>query len=124
MPKWLHRTTKQLLRSVPSGELPEPQANYIEEPDLSAVLSFPSKYWKIAGNNILLMSTPERAAVDAAEETARRDSTANELDQLENILRAFALVVLDEFNVLRAQHGLPQRTIAQLKNALRNKLGS
>ena len=59
MPKWLHRTTKQFLRSVPSGELPEPQALYIEEPDLSAVIDHPKKYWKITGN---VVSTTEKTS--------------------------------------------------------------
>lgn len=38
------------------------------------------------------------------------------------LLKAFALLVLDELNTLRAEHGLPQRTPQQLVNAIKNKL--
>lgn len=39
-----------------------------------------------------------------------------------DVLKAFALVVLDEINILRAQHSLAARTAAQLKTAIINKL--
>ena len=38
------------------------------------------------------------------------------------LFRAFALVVLDEINNLRAQHGQNPRTVQQLKNAIKSKL--
>ncbi len=38
------------------------------------------------------------------------------------IAKAFALVVLDEVNLLRAQHGLSARTAEQLRTALKAKL--
>ena len=122
MPNWIHRTTKQYLPSVASADLPESEANFIEEPDLSAVSGFASKYWLISGDTVTLMSQAERDAVDAAETVSRRDALADELDRTQTILRAFAEVVLDEFNNLRAQHGLQPRTLAQLKTAVRNKL--
>ncbi len=146
MPKWLHRTTKEYLRSVASADLPESIANYIEEPDFSAITGFPSRYWTITGDVISLMSQAERDAVDVAQLSARRDSLANEIDQVETYARAFALLVLDEFNAcankinelldamdaatsladLKARVGSiadrPIRTAAQLKTALRNRL--
>jgi len=125
MPKWVHRTTKQFINSVASADLSEPVANYIEEPDLSAVVGWAQKYWIITGDVITLMSQAARDAVDATALDTERDNTAAELDQLEGVLRAFAQVVLDEFNVLRNLHaGLAPRTVAQLKTALRGKLGS
>jgi len=124
MPNWLHKTTKQLLHSVCSGELPESKNNYIEEPDLSAVAGQPSKYWTVSGNQVRLMNDTGRAAVDSVELASNRENTLAELDQVEGVLRAFTLVLLDEINVLRAQHTLPPRTIAQLKSAVRTKLGS
>jgi len=36
-------------------------------------------------------------------------------------LKAFALVVLDEINLLRAEHSLAPRTAIQLRNAVRDK---
>lgn len=42
--------------------------------------------------------------------------------RMESLIRAFALVVLDEFNTLRDQHGLAARTAAQLRSAIKGKL--
>ena len=124
MPRWLHRTTKQVLNSVPSAELPEAQANYIEEPDLSAVVGQPSKYWTITGDVVSLLPQAERDAIDAAEDTAALDAIADELEQVRTLTRAFAEVVLDEINTLRSKviPPLPARTLTQLRNAVRGKL--
>ena len=124
MGNFLHRVTKQHLISTSPNDLLEPIGNYISNPDLSAVAGFPSKYWIITGDTISLMSLPQRNAVDLAELEAGRDRVVRELDQIEKILRSFALTVLDEFNVLRSIHSLVPRTIGQLKTAIRNKLGS
>jgi len=50
------------------------------------------------------------------------DAIVKELETMK-ILRAFSLVMLDEINILRQQHALPDRTVAQLKAAVRAKLG-
>jgi hypothetical protein len=87
-------------------------------------------------------------AVLAAKLAARRDAIADDMEQLESYTRAFALVVLDELNLHAARTtailnaidtgsnlaavktniagiaDVPQRTIAQLKTAVRNKLGT
>ena len=122
MPAWVHRTTFQTLNSVASADLPEPIANYVEEPDLSAVIAEPVKYWQLAGDIFSLVDQTTRDSIDADILTALRDTLADEIDRLETFMRAFALVVLDEFNVLRDLHGLPDRTVAQLKAALRSKM--
>ena len=124
MGDFLDRVTKQHLTSTSPNDLPKPISNYISMPDLSAVVGQPSRYWKITGDTITLLPKPMRDAVDAAILQVIRDSTANELDQIENILRAFALTILDEFNVLRSIHSLPPREVGQLKTAIRNKLGT
>jgi len=124
MSDFLHRTTKQYLPSTSAASLPEPVANYIEHPDLSAVAGQPSQYWTINGDVVSLMPQAERDAVDAQVLSDQRDAMANELDRVEDVMRAFALVVLDEINALRTLHGLPARTIAQLKNGVRGKLDS
>jgi len=136
---WLNRTTKLFLQQMSSGAMelrfpaevlhdgagePISNANWIHAPDLSAVTGFASKYWIITGDIVTLLSQAERDAVDAAVLSTSRDGVADELDAVEDITRAFALVVLDEINTLRAQHGLADRTIAQLKTGVRNKLGS
>jgi len=124
MPNYLHRTTMQHLVSVSTISLAEPEANYILMPDLSAVTGQPSKYWTITGDVITLKSQAERDAVDTSLLSDERNGVANQLDVVEDVIRAFALVVLDEINVLRAQHNLADRTIAQLKTAARSKLGT
>lgn len=84
----------------------------------------PSKYLIITGDVISEVDQATKDAIDAALISARRDEQANSLDDVDSDLRAFALVVLDEINVLRSQHALADRTIAQLKTAFRNKLGT
>lgn len=42
---------------------------------------------------------------------------------VKRVLKAFALVALDEFNILRGEHSLPERTAEQLKAAIKAKLG-
>ena len=121
MPAWLHRTDKTVLGSVASADLPESIANYIEEPDLSAVTGQPAKYWIVTGDVVLLADLATRDAIDAAELSDQRDEFTNDIDRTDTFLRAFALVVLDEFNSLREKHGLSLRSVAQLKAAVRNK---
>lgn len=118
----LNRTTKQYLTSVNTPDYPT--QDWIIDPDLSAVTSFASIYWIITGDVVTLMDQAQRDAVDATILEAQRDSTVNELDATEGILRAFASVVVDEINILRQQHALGDRTLAQLKTAMRAKLGS
>lgn len=125
MSNFVHRTTRQLVRS---GNDPDyPVSDWIVNPDLSAfdaIGGYEAKYATVSSDAVLLMDKAARDAVDAAALEAARDATAGELDATEALLRAFALVVLDEINVLRAQHGLAARTAAQLKTAVRNKLGA
>ncbi len=142
----LNRTTKQLLISANTPDYPT--QDWIINPDLSAVAGFASKYWTISGDAVSLMNQAARDAVDAAELNAARDAVADRLQAAEDTLAAFALVLLDEMNlhaarvtaILDAVDGagslaalktavaaisdVPQRTIGQLKTALRNKLGS
>lgn len=149
MPDWLHRTTKDMFFSVPPDRLPEPAVNYIESPDLSAVSGWSSIYWTITGDVVTLMSQAERDVVDAAAlDAAREASVVRYIDSVEDVMRAFMLVVLDEINLhaqrvtdilnavdnandlagLKAEVALipdvPTRTEAQLRAAIRGKLGS
>ena len=138
MPKWLHRTTKQLLISVPSGELPEPIGVYIEEPDLSAVTGFPNIYWTIVGDVVSLMSQAARDAVDVADEVTSRDAQiAADVDRLESTLRQIVKMMVSEINILRQQFNtttgevnqltdtnFAPRTLAQVRNQLRSSYGT
>lgn len=116
----LNRATKQYLRSVNTPDYP--LIDWIIEPDMSAVTGYANKYWVITGDIVSLMSLTERDAVDAAELSSERDDKADWIDKSETYTRAMALVVLDEINILRNQHGLSLRTIPQMKTALRAKM--
>jgi hypothetical protein len=122
MPSWTHRTTFQTLPSVAEANLPEAVANYVEEPDLAAVAGQPRKYWLLNVDTFTLMDQAARDVVDAALLVGLRDSRADEIDRPESFLRSFALLLMDELNTLRAEHGLAARTPAQLKTALRNRM--
>jgi hypothetical protein len=160
---WLNRATKRLLVQTSSGDMersfaplvfhdesgePASNAEWIHAPDLSAVAAFPAKYWIVTGDAVALMDAAQRDAVDAAERDARRDAAVQQLDQLEDVLRAFMLSVLDELNNhaakvneildaidsganlaavktnIAAIADFPQRTVDQLKTVIRSKLGS
>lgn len=43
-------------------------------------------------------------------------------DDERRLLRAFAELLIDEFNTLRVFHGLAPRTFAQFRNAIKNKI--
>lgn len=138
MGNFLHRTTKQYLRSVPPNELAEPLANYISCPDLSAVEGFSSRYWIITGDVISLMTQAQRDAVDVATESARRDVRVEEdIDRLESVLRQIVKMMVSEINILRQQFNtttgevnqlttttFSDRTLQQVRNQLRSGLGS
>ena len=121
MPNYLHRTdgsttpyTKTYIRSIPPNELPEAEANYIQDPDLSAVAGQPSKYWTISGDTVSLANVGTRNARDAdiaaAEELAYETSQKAQYTDNE-IFRAQIKYVVDEINILRAATGTtPART--------------
>lgn len=79
MPSYLHRTTKQYQTSVGQSDLLEPIANYIEEPDMSAVAGEPSKYWTITGDDVTLKSSAEQAVVDAALDAQKTQADRDEV---------------------------------------------
>ncbi len=56
----------------------------------------------------------------ANQETDRVRNTFD--DDERRLLRAFAELLVDELNTLRAFHGLAPRTLAQLRTAIRNKI--
>ena len=138
MGTFLHRTNKTLLRSVSPNSLPEPIANYIEEPDLSAVQGVPSRYWNIVGDAISEMSQAEKDAVDSQMDDVSRDALMQEhIDDLESVLRQIVVLIVDEINILRNQFNtttseVPQltdtaftdRTLAQVKTKIRQGMGS
>lgn len=146
----IHRTTLQYLESVNTPEYPE--ADWKHNPDLSAVVDVERRYWKAPADwdapdaGPVEMTPAEKTAQDIADLEASRDAAAEQLDQLENIQRAFMLAVLEEFNrhadvhnaitsafdeatvvqiqaAIQAIPDVPQRTAAQLRDLIRAKVG-
>lgn len=60
--------------------------------------------------------------IDPPESPPTNQDLANDLALTQKVFRAFALVVLDQINILRAQHGLVDRTAQQIKDAIANKM--
>ena len=138
----LNRTTNQFLTSVNTPDFPT--ADWIINPDLSAVTGFASKYWIITGDVVTLLDQAARDAVDAAELAQKilDDKTFEKLRyDLELAIKALALITKDEINILRdamttlsteanavagsiTVHNLPDRTNTQLKNAFENQVDS
>lgn len=119
----LNRTTKQL---IPFAHTPNfPVADWIINPDLSAVAGQPTRYFIITGDVVTLASAAEQVAIDAviaeALLTSARDGAKNEFDDRRELV-AFAKLLIIELNELRLLHGLPKRTFAQLRNALRGEI--
>lgn len=64
----VHRVTKE---HRPSAHTPDyPVADWIINPDLTALVGVPQKYWKIVGDLVLEMIQAEKNAVDAADAAA------------------------------------------------------
>jgi hypothetical protein len=144
-----HRTTLEYRRSVNTPDYSDPPW-LINSPEANALYEagVPNRYWKISGDIVSEMSSAEKAAVDAANESASRDAVAEQLDRVEYVLGAFALVLLDELNghvahinsildaidaannlsalktTIAAIPDYPTRNLAQLKAAIRSKLGT
>lgn len=110
--------------------------------------TIPQQYRKWTGVAVEEMTGPEKLAVDLALLEASRDSIVQQLDQQEDILRAFAGLLVDELNNHAARtnalldaidaantlsalksaaagiQNLPTRNLAQLRQAIRNKIGT
>ena len=53
-----------------------------------------------------------------------REALDEQQAETEGLIRALALVVMDEINLLRAEHSLAARTPAQIRTAIKNKIDS
>jgi hypothetical protein len=83
MAAFLNRTTKHY---VSAGNTPDyPAADWIENPDLSAVAGVPFKYWKVVGDTVVEMGAEEKAAVDASEVAAAEAASPFDPDKWEGV---------------------------------------
>ena len=63
------------------------------------------------------------AATAAAREVEQKEQAKGNFDT-QKVLVAFVKLLIKELNTLRALHGLPNRTFAQLRTAIRNEIDS
>ena len=123
MPNYIHRTDgnsgsypygKTYLTSVSPQDLPENEANYIQDPDLSAVDGFDSIYWNISGEAVILANAGTRSARDAdiaAQAVLQSNQTQKDAYTDNQLFRAQIKYMVDEINTLRQNAGLtPART--------------
>ena len=123
MPNYIHRTDgnsgsypygKTYLTSVSPQNLPENEANYIQDPDLSAVAGFDSVYWNISGDTVSLANQGTRNARDAdiaAQAVLQSNQTQKDAYTDNQLFRAQIKYMVDEINILRQNAGLtPART--------------
>jgi len=119
----LNRVTKEFRGSVHTPNFSS--AEWVINPDLSAVQGQPTKYWIITGDVVTLASPAEQTIIDDAlvvtRATRGKGEEKNRFDN-ERLMKAFAELVMDQFNVLRAIEGLPDLTFAQLRTAIRDKI--
>ncbi len=108
-------------RFLPSVHTPDfDVADWIINPDLSAVAGQPSRYWIIdpaLSDTIRLATAGEQTTIDddiaAARLTAEKDGAKTAVD-VERVVRALVDMLPGEFNLLRTEHAFADRTAAQL----------
>jgi len=118
VPNYLHRTTKQYSVSISTIDLSEPEANYIQDPDVSTVIAFPTKYWLITGDLVSLMDAAAQAVVDAAEVQAALDADRGEAATRANLdisTRALVDVLLFEINKVNTRVQELQDSLSEMK---------
>lgn len=119
----LNRATKEFKASAHTPNYSS--VEWIINPDLSAVQGQPTKYWIITGDVVTLATPAEQIVIDDAIASTRagrsKEEEKNRFDN-ERLMKAFAELVLDQFNTLRVIEGLPELTFAQLRTAIRNKI--
>lgn len=99
----LNRTSLEYLQSVNDPDYPDPP--WLHNPDMTAVATVPSRYWKLTGDAVEEMTQAEKDAVDAAIAAALdADLTQAVKDDYDarKELKAVVLTVIDEVNILRA----------------------
>lgn len=120
----LNRTTKEFLRSVNTPEYDV--AEWIINPDLSALAGVPIKYWKISGDAVTEMTQAEKDAVDAAEQSARvaaiKAALKARFDEESDNTKALGLLMLELYQLIRSEikpaalnNPLPDITPSQAK---------
>ena len=127
-------TPQKVFAVHPSANTPdwEGRSDVLINPDLSAVDGIVDvDYWKVVAGQVVPFTAQEIADQDAADAAEVDTNTRSGGKGYFNgqtpeglAFRAFADIVKDEINILRAQHGLADRTLAQLKSAIQSRIDS
>ncbi len=123
MSRVFNRTDGRFLFSVHTPDFGV--AEWIINPDLTAVVNEPTKYWIIdppASDTIRAATAGEKVTIDAAigatQLDAEKAGAKTEVDT-ERVVRALVEMLPGEFNILRTEHAFADRTVAQLNAALK-----
>lgn len=122
-----NRTTGQFIQSVNTPDFNV--ADWVLNPDLTATVGQPVKYWFITGGTnpegqeeLGVVNAAAQIVIDddlaAAKAVSQKDSAKSSVD-VERVVRALVDLLPSEFNILRALHALPDRTAAQVNAALK-----
>ena len=106
------------------------RTDFVISPDLSQLDGIvPRRNWKHSGGLIVEFTQAEKDTRDAAEAAANdlstREGAKSGLEGFGSqslLMRAFADIIKDEINALRALHSLPDRTLAQLRSAIDGRI--
>lgn len=86
-------------------------------------------FLQVVGGAVVEKSNAEKQAIldqEAADQDLSLRTSSKQLfdgqGDIQLALRAFAKLTLDEINILRAQHALAPRTLAQVKTAIQNSI--
>jgi len=80
MADYLHRTTKEHLKSVSTDPTVYPSANWIKNPDMSSVSGVASKYWVITGDVVSEADQSTKDTIDADELAQTQTDCKAEID--------------------------------------------
>lgn len=102
--------TDRVVNYLPSVSTPDFQgrSDVLINPDLTALVGVPMRYWKHSGGVVIQMTAPERSAVDAeivaaavAEFRGGGKAVLDTQTDMSVLIRAFADITKDELNALR-----------------------
>lgn len=88
----INRVTKQLIHSANTPDYPVDA--WIINPDLSDVIDFDRKYWKIDADSVVLASDAEMASIDLAQSDDRKQS---EIDSATDEKTATGALIMELF---------------------------
>lgn len=146
----LNTSTLEMRQSVNEAQAPYNSDPWVvitrSQYDLWSAI--PQRYRKWVIDHVEEMTQPEKDAVDLALLEAFRDQVVQQVDQVEDILRALVQMLVDELNSHAARtnalldaidgagslaalkttvsgiQNLPTRTLQQVRAAIRNKIGT